>query len=255
MNARILMSNCPTLKNRAAILAVLTFTFLSSAANATEAHGTWTWTRTPPSSPLSATVHAGNAPPKDEPGAVDADADAFSDTFTVSHTLTPPTEDPGEGNHWVQKDPNPTTQIDFKGHWSGMLTNSSFEETIAGMSFKSYAKSFVSIKAGDLPAFDPSHLDIGGPGALKIEKKSATSFITGDATIPVSGSVDVSTLLGFPFGGPGAVKADAKVELTGEFKGPSSVDIIYTAVPEPETYAMMLAGLGLVGWRIRRAKS
>jgi hypothetical protein len=25
-------------------------------------------------------------------------------------------------------------------------------------------------------------------------------------------------------------------------------------VPEPETYAMFLAGLGLIGWRMRRSK-
>ena len=29
-------------------------------------------------------------------------------------------------------------------------------------------------------------------------------------------------------------------------------NVILTAVPEPETYAMLLAGLGLVGWTVRR---
>ena len=35
-------------------------------------------------------------------------------------------------------------------------------------------------------------------------------------------------------------------------------DLGYTAVaavPEPETYAMMLAGLGLLGWAARRRKA
>lgn len=31
--------------------------------------------------------------------------------------------------------------------------------------------------------------------------------------------------------------------------------IINSPIPEPETYAMMLAGLGLLGWRLRNAKS
>ena len=31
------------------------------------------------------------------------------------------------------------------------------------------------------------------------------------------------------------------------------VDLVATPVPEPETYAMLLAGLGLLGWRLRRA--
>ncbi len=31
------------------------------------------------------------------------------------------------------------------------------------------------------------------------------------------------------------------------------IDIVATPVPEPETYAMLLAGLGLLGWKFRRA--
>jgi PEP-CTERM putative exosortase interaction domain len=34
-----------------------------------------------------------------------------------------------------------------------------------------------------------------------------------------------------------------------------ALQISYTLVPEPETYAMFLAGLGLLGWRIRNARS
>lgn len=30
-------------------------------------------------------------------------------------------------------------------------------------------------------------------------------------------------------------------------------DMVATPVPEPETYAMLLAGLGLLGWKLRRA--
>lgn len=33
------------------------------------------------------------------------------------------------------------------------------------------------------------------------------------------------------------------------------VDLAATPVPEPETYAMLLAGLGLLGWRLRNARS
>lgn len=32
------------------------------------------------------------------------------------------------------------------------------------------------------------------------------------------------------------------------------IDVTVTAVPEPETYAMLLAGLGLVGWATRRSR-
>lgn len=34
-----------------------------------------------------------------------------------------------------------------------------------------------------------------------------------------------------------------------------ALQISYTLVPEPETYAMLLAGLGLLGWRLRKARS
>ena len=31
-------------------------------------------------------------------------------------------------------------------------------------------------------------------------------------------------------------------------------DLTVSAVPEPETYAMLLAGLGLIGWRLKNRK-
>jgi hypothetical protein len=34
-----------------------------------------------------------------------------------------------------------------------------------------------------------------------------------------------------------------------------SFDVSVTAVPEPETYALLLAGLGLVGWKLRRTRA
>lgn len=37
--------------------------------------------------------------------------------------------------------------------------------------------------------------------------------------------------------------------------GSITVDVIQAPIPEPETYALMLAGLGLVGWSLRRRAS
>ena len=36
--------------------------------------------------------------------------------------------------------------------------------------------------------------------------------------------------------------------------GANGVDLNVAAVPEPETYAMLLAGLGAIGWAARRRK-
>lgn len=40
-----------------------------------------------------------------------------------------------------------------------------------------------------------------------------------------------------------------------QFRGLSVTDVAVTAVPEPESYAMLLAGLGLMGVAIKRKKS
>jgi hypothetical protein len=37
--------------------------------------------------------------------------------------------------------------------------------------------------------------------------------------------------------------------------GANGVDLNVAAVPEPETYAMLLAGLAVVGWAARRRKA
>jgi hypothetical protein len=41
---------------------------------------------------------------------------------------------------------------------------------------------------------------------------------------------------------------------SNEVSGTTTAFITLTPVPEPQTYAMLLAGLGLVGWIARRRK-
>jgi len=50
-------------------------------------------------------------------------------------------------------------------------------------------------------------------------------------------------------GGGGASVAD-NVEILWDWKA----DIYVTTVPEPETYALVLTGLGIMGWMVRRKK-
>ena len=53
----------------------------------------------------------------------------------------------------------------------------------------------------------------------------------------------------FGIAGPSLTPGDA---MTGSYSG--TFNLAISAVPEPETYAMMLAGLGLVGFMARRRK-
>lgn len=69
----------------------------------------------------------------------------------------------------------------------------------------------------------------------------ANSFTPNSADRAVDGSLSTYTQLGDTIGLP----ADARMRLTVGFASTPPV-------PEPETYALMLAGLGLVGFAARR---
>lgn len=80
--------------------------------------------------------------------------------------------------------------------------------------------------------------------------------LNGDATYDVFGAmrnVDNATLAGLGMGA-GTYTMSLKVTDTYGTFSVSSATLTITAVPEPETYAMMLAGLGLVGYAARRRR-
>ena len=58
-----------------------------------------------------------------------------------------------------------------------------------------------------------------------------------------------------PFGsfsfGPGDWTVTAEI---GVSHNSTSVAFMVKEIPKPETYAMMLAGLGLLGWQVRRVR-
>ena len=71
-------------------------------------------------------------------------------------------------------------------------------------------------------------------------------------------SIDLSVYAGAlsSIGGTAFTKVGiGGLDLNGASKGFDLDAVSISAVPEPETYAMMLAGLGIVGWMARRRRS
>ncbi|MDC8774169.1 FxDxF family PEP-CTERM protein [Paucibacter sp. hw8] len=92
-------------------------------------------------------------------------------------------------------------------------------------------------------------------GTYTLDKVTFTSSSVGSLV-----DLDASAV-GFKFqnvaAGVYTVKASGTLDLSGEFKKAAFIGAEYnvTAVPEPTTYALLLAGLGAVGFVARRRKA
>lgn len=120
----------------------------------------------------------------------------------------------------------------------------------------------MSLPAGVLSAFALSSLDLIGAAYFQAnETRSLT--ITGirtNGTVVTSGLLTVSqgqvasygpaAFAGFT--GLQSIRVSGVDGSRAVYVGLDNINIAITAVPEPETLAMLLAGLGLVGWTARR---
>jgi hypothetical protein len=93
---------------------------------------------------------------------------------------------------------------------------------------------------------------------------AGTGLLAGSNAIAISASTDfgeyTGTRSGLPdFAGYAALVNDPgrwSMQTTGDFAGaaPNMTAFTLAPVPEPETYALLLAGLGLVGMRLSRQR-
>lgn len=140
------------------------------------------------------------------------------------------------------------TVTNCSGYYTGNLNN---------------AADFPDVKALLEDVFVPPPLTLGSAIIEQVDVSSGTGF---NFVTPVSGD----TVIGVHWGGGagGGDTAFYRITLGAGFTGfdiattnpnrdrggISNVALYVTAVPEPETYALMLAGLGIVGFMVRRRR-
>lgn len=144
-------------------------------------------------------------------------------------------------------------QVDFSGIGQSSSCTSSFTSNCAS-SGAPYTFSFIKVSQSPLP-FLPN---------LNLQAGESTSFLFGELT--PNGSVAPGTYSQASFGlfleftditsAPASPPWSTSIFLTNtcdDVAGSCSFQrTVIAAVPEPETYAMLLAGLGLMGWVVRR---
>lgn len=138
--------------------------------------------------------------------------------------------------------------------------------------FKFYGSYALAVRPGDIANLLPVAL-ISGPYAItqgqNLLLDGIASYdpdyvadsiaqyawdLNGDATFDVFGAtadVDAATLTGLGLGAGTHTIALRVTDTHGTFAD-STTSLTIAAIPEPQTYAMMLAGLGLVGWAAKR---
>ncbi|MBL8349321.1 MAG: FxDxF family PEP-CTERM protein [Burkholderiaceae bacterium] len=98
----------------------------------------------------------------------------------------------------------------------------------AGVTFGSYDKTYDML---DLGSYNPAFVTANAGGAIDDLHKAQNAF---DALVN------------------GAAAGKAYLNIHSSYKSGGEIRGFLAPVPEPETYALMLAGLGLVGWAAKR---
>jgi hypothetical protein len=156
----------------------------------------------------------------------------------------------------------PDFTVNVMGAVSGITANISGSATLVGaagnQSFSTPLAGYISSGVVDAVATPtPAYLP---PMSIMVPLTNIALTGVTNGTLVSDGSIETLTI---PFsviaeftvlvpvnanGVVGTTTLSMTRHVTGEI-------IAVRAVPEPETYAMMLAGLGLVGWALRRRKA
>ena len=103
-----------------------------------------------------------------------------------------------------------------------------------------------------LPVFDSESVDSAliSIGFIPTSDINFTSVILNGISLTITNGAIDTAVTGFPFllSGPLTLIVSGTSGLTASYAGTINVQ----PIPEPETYAMLLAGLGVVGWLARR---
>lgn len=133
--------------------------------------------------------------------------------------------------------------------------NIAFVDAASSYAMGSSARSITTLTAADNSAFTITTIDLARQlllgGSVKFYGVKADNSGVVDQTFTYNGSWNTKTF-NSSFTNLSAVYWTQGGTLNGKVQW-DNIDV--TAVPEPETYAMLLAGLGLVGWARRRKQA
>lgn len=137
--------------------------------------------------------------------------------------------------------------------WTGSVVSGPFSGQIATGSF-SYDSDYVFLSGPtDIGPLDGVSLEFNFLGQLFTEASDDSWPLTPTLSFQDGAPVSLDFLVSSGINNPQVVKFSTYA-LTMNGDGSYSSVINVTAVPEPETYALMLAGLALVGFAGKRRK-
>lgn len=159
------------------------------------------------------------------------------------------------GSHTLTGSTNPNQDVDLFGFYLG--ANTTFTADLVSMtqtSIDGYQTHFYLFNSSLLALdydIDPS--DMNGTMGIRIQTSIVNAgmyylAVAGLNNHPTCSADNICMVYDY-------LESQPVYQWNNLGQGTGDYQINVTSVPEPETYAMLLAGLGLVGWAVRRRQS